>query len=137
MKGGSKALDEHFHNNQVTLKSSFLLHHLKCTDIISQATFSLDKMRKENDHQFAPTTNPRLSRWSCQHPSQPRLTSSHLKETQPTYLASEFDVQFVLFPENPLVGLSMQSSDRRVVADLLRYYTVVPIVIHQFIRLSK
>lgn len=53
------------------------------------------------------------------------------------YLASEFDVQLILFPENPMISFCMQSSDGRVVADLLRYHTIVAIVIDQFICLSK
>lgn len=52
-------------------------------------------------------------------------------------LASKLDIQLVLFPEYPCVGLCMECGDGRMVADLLRHHTILASVVDQFICLPQ
>ena len=54
-----------------------------------------------------------------------------------THLPPKLDIKVVFLPEDPLVGLHVNSSDRRMVADLLRNGTVPTILIHQFVCLTQ
>ena len=64
-------------------------------------------------------------------------THTHTHATNTPHLSPKLDIQLVLLPQYPFVGLGVQRSDRRVVAHLLRDDTVALLLVNQFIRFTE